>query len=163
LERVHPDSAKKARDALVNELAEGMSEDCFWATFVQCFICKTVTLRKHFAAGHVCERKQDAGPLEEPSRLLAEDYEGPSSPTSTVLEENEDHDYEPPSDADVFGDIDSYALMSPFNEIPPVPEGEAGVVDAPEDVTDESDLELPTVLEVVQGVPFRAVVGNHGA
>ncbi|TEB25443.1 hypothetical protein FA13DRAFT_1796523 [Coprinellus micaceus] len=143
LEKVHPDSAKEVKDSLVNELTEGMTEDRFWATFVQCLVCKTVTLRKHFAVNHVCGAKQDATWSEAPN-----DYEGPSSPTSTEREETEDHDYEPPSDTDVFGDIE-YVLMNPFNEVPRAPEGEAAVVDAPEDVTDDlSDLELPTVLEV---------------
>lgn len=71
LPKLDPEVAKATKDALMNELVGGMSEQRFWATFVQCLACKAVTLRKNFAIGHVCGGSRDRG----------HPYTRPNSPT----------------------------------------------------------------------------------
>ncbi|TEB20263.1 hypothetical protein FA13DRAFT_1801098 [Coprinellus micaceus] len=57
LEKVNPSISDKAKNALVNHLTGGMSEERFWATFAQCLVCKQVTLQKNFAFSHKCGAK----------------------------------------------------------------------------------------------------------
>ncbi|TEB34013.1 hypothetical protein FA13DRAFT_1789204 [Coprinellus micaceus] len=116
LERVHPNDAKRANEKLMREIAAGMSEDRFWSTFVQCFLCKTVTLRKNFATSHECKTASNRARLAQPS-FPADEPETPSplgyhgwqledglsSPTPTEPVDFDEED-------DVFGEIE-YVLV----------------------------------------------------
>lgn len=39
----------------MRDLAKGLPEESFWATFVQCLLCKDVIFRETFAANHTCD------------------------------------------------------------------------------------------------------------
>ncbi|TEB36976.1 hypothetical protein FA13DRAFT_1787262 [Coprinellus micaceus] len=45
---------KEVRQAVVGELTKGVSEERFWATFVQCLFCKKITFRETFGVNHIC-------------------------------------------------------------------------------------------------------------
>ncbi|TEB33307.1 hypothetical protein FA13DRAFT_1708645 [Coprinellus micaceus] len=45
---------KEVKQTVVRSLAKGISEEQFWATFVQCLVCKDVIFRETFGANHVC-------------------------------------------------------------------------------------------------------------
>ncbi|TEB30834.1 hypothetical protein FA13DRAFT_1710106 [Coprinellus micaceus] len=54
----HPSVPKKDKDAVMANLTTGMPEGTFWATFVQCLVCKDVMFRKTMIAGnHTCAIK----------------------------------------------------------------------------------------------------------
>ena len=46
---------KEMNQAVINELAKGMTEERFWGTFVQCLFCKAVIFRETFGANHACD------------------------------------------------------------------------------------------------------------
>ncbi|TEB21295.1 hypothetical protein FA13DRAFT_1832692 [Coprinellus micaceus] len=53
LETVRP--KKQMNKAVIRELSKGMTEEQFWATFVQCLFCKAVIFRETFGANHTCD------------------------------------------------------------------------------------------------------------
>ncbi|TEB19267.1 hypothetical protein FA13DRAFT_1719021 [Coprinellus micaceus] len=55
---VKPDVSKKEKDALLRSLTEGMGEDLFYGTFVQCFICKDIMLRPGMFGPHRCSSQK---------------------------------------------------------------------------------------------------------
>lgn len=56
---IKPEVPKKAKKALWTSLAHGMSEDLFYETFVQCFVCKDVMLRLGMFSSHRCSGASD--------------------------------------------------------------------------------------------------------
>ncbi|TEB28678.1 hypothetical protein FA13DRAFT_1711687 [Coprinellus micaceus] len=125
LEKIDPSVSEKARDALMNELLGGMSEERFWVTFAQCLVCKTVTLRKHFALNHTCAPKRLArGPYprrdpDTPSPLPSsgsysespDPFRSSPAPTET-LEFGCDEGY------DVLGDLEFMGLLPSIGDVP---------------------------------------------
>lgn len=51
---VNPGAITKSKQALLASLLGGMEESHFYETFVQCFICKDIMLRKGMFSSHCC-------------------------------------------------------------------------------------------------------------
>ncbi|KAJ3527999.1 hypothetical protein NMY22_g9571 [Coprinellus aureogranulatus] len=54
LQTVDPEETKAVKAALIVELMKGMTEERFWATFVQCFQCNKIMFRENFGLNHRC-------------------------------------------------------------------------------------------------------------
>ncbi|KAJ3526684.1 hypothetical protein NMY22_g10069 [Coprinellus aureogranulatus] len=170
LEQVHPDVAKKAQDSLMEEIGEGMTEQRFWATFVQCFLCKKVTLRKHFVVGHTCLAKNGRShPYArhgfETSRTESEDSDDHnymvSSPAPTEIVETED-------EYDIFEDVEyvfvhqggsaDVSALGADNQTTLQEATTEGDADIPSVIS--SDVELPTIQEIMDRVSQRRHIND---
>jgi hypothetical protein len=165
MEKIDPKVVEKTKDALMNDVAKGMSESRFWATFAQCLVCKAVTFRKNFALSHVCRRNDGRGhPYLTSDSPHASDLhrdvspsgdlsEFPSSPTPTEL-----------ADYDVFGGVDPFQTVSLEVDNSSAPDHIMVTDDnvaeddhsdgVPSELTDD-DFELPTLAEIMATVPRR--------
>lgn len=54
LRQLRPEVPQKAQELLMRKLVYGMTEDSFWETFVQCFVCKDVMFRLGIFSYHRC-------------------------------------------------------------------------------------------------------------
>ncbi|TEB22935.1 hypothetical protein FA13DRAFT_1798511 [Coprinellus micaceus] len=164
LEQVRPETAKKADERLVSELVAGMPEDRFWNTFVQCFLCKQVTLRKNFAISHECKTRTPSHGIH--PYYPADVPETPSPPASRGLGSGDsspapteiiDFDFE----EDVFGNVGHVPEAGEGSSIAevnlgsqPIPQDAAELEE--EDDLDRvpsvlsSDIELPSLIEIME-------------
>ncbi|KAJ3521852.1 hypothetical protein NMY22_g12142 [Coprinellus aureogranulatus] len=60
-----PFEAQKGREDLIHNLSEGITEARFWATFVQCLVCRKVLFRETFSVFHTgcIENRGDDGSI----------------------------------------------------------------------------------------------------
>lgn len=142
---MNPETAKKKNDALMDELRGGMSERKFWATFVQCLICRAITLRKNFAIGHVCGDNSAVQPHASYPHSFDSPFGFPSSPTPTEVAEY-----------DVFGEVDfnvgdANFEADTFQGSPDSPDVVASSDDIPSVLSDDS-FQLPTLEEIMASV-----------
>ncbi|TEB31574.1 hypothetical protein FA13DRAFT_1709534 [Coprinellus micaceus] len=129
LEIVYP--RKKVNKELIRDLAKGITEERFWATFVQCLICKGIIFRETFGANHVCDieqpkrrryspypTKQQGGPSSSkrpvPSRLQRTyAFSIRSSPTPTEPVQSGEHS---PEDAGAVSE-DELPVLSSYSKV----------------------------------------------
>jgi hypothetical protein len=158
---------KDMNESVIRELAKGIPEERFWATFVQCLFCKQVIFCETFGVNHVCgvegRKSRRYSPYATPAKITSATRSRavvsrlrrtyalayiPSTPTPTVSTE---YDEEQPSSRSEGGEGGGGAGNGGERHTSS-DSGSAGdgvtETDSEEDPIFSSDVELPSVNEI---------------
>ena len=147
---------KHVKQGLVRELASGVTEEHFWATFVQCLTCKAVVFRETYGANHKCD-------IEEPNRQRYTPYSrtptrrGPTAtrPRATGARLCRTYAFSIPSTPAELAE--SEELHEEVEVSTQVLEDPTDVNSDPTDSSDDllvfsSDVDLPTIPQILAGL-----------